>query len=183
MISSAIWCKISTCKFFKDYKLHEPYGLVQFCCLRKIYSCLLTPNYTWNHVVTCTKYTCITLEVFCLLRSLNVSEERPSLYHMTFKLITTSDRTEFLFDCVASLFSMKFHSRLESFNWIGLWPLCVQGVTRSEKWHLTFYKARSETSLVYWPNISYYQSLGNMITPILLKRFFCSILSSSQYCT
>ena len=31
---------------------------------------------------------------------------------MTFKLITNSDRTEFLFDCVASLFSMKFHTDL-----------------------------------------------------------------------
>ena len=29
-----------------------PYGLVQFCCLRKIYSCLLTPNCGRNHVIT-----------------------------------------------------------------------------------------------------------------------------------
>ena len=32
--------EISTCKCFKDYKLHLPYGLVEFCC-RKIYSRLL----------------------------------------------------------------------------------------------------------------------------------------------
>ena len=26
---------ISTCKLFKDYKLHLPQGLLQFCCLEK----------------------------------------------------------------------------------------------------------------------------------------------------
>ena len=40
------------CKFYKDYKLHSPYGLVQCCRLWKICSCLLTPNCTRNHVVT-----------------------------------------------------------------------------------------------------------------------------------
>ena len=40
------------CKFYKDYKLHAPYGLVQCCCLWKIFSCLLTPNCSRNHVVT-----------------------------------------------------------------------------------------------------------------------------------
>ena len=42
---------ISTCKFFKEYKLHPSYGLVQFCCFWKIYSCLWTPNYTRNQVI------------------------------------------------------------------------------------------------------------------------------------
>ena len=46
---------INTCKFFKDYKLYLPYGLVQFCFLWKICSCLLTPNRTRNHVITNTK--------------------------------------------------------------------------------------------------------------------------------
>ena len=40
------------CKFYKDYKLHAPYGLVQCCCLWKVFSCLLTPNCSRNHVVT-----------------------------------------------------------------------------------------------------------------------------------
>ena len=40
------------CKFYKDYKLHAPHGLVQCCCLWKIFSCLLTPNCSRNHVVT-----------------------------------------------------------------------------------------------------------------------------------
>ena len=43
MISLAI-CVINTCKLSKDYKFHLPYGLVIFCCLWKIYSCLLTPS-------------------------------------------------------------------------------------------------------------------------------------------
>ena len=30
------------------------YGLVQFCCLWKIYSCVFTPNCTRNHVITYT---------------------------------------------------------------------------------------------------------------------------------
>ena len=46
---------VSTCKFFKNYKLHLPHGLVQFCCLWKIYKCLLTPNKHRNHVITNTK--------------------------------------------------------------------------------------------------------------------------------
>ena len=41
-----------TCKFFEAYKLHLPYGLVQFCCHRKIYEFLLTPNCTQSHGVT-----------------------------------------------------------------------------------------------------------------------------------
>ena len=47
---------ISTCKFFKDYKLHLPYGFVQFCCLWKIYSCL-APSCKRNHVITYTNHT------------------------------------------------------------------------------------------------------------------------------
>ena len=43
IISLAI-CVINTCKLSKDYKFHLPYGLVIFCCLWKIYSCLLTPS-------------------------------------------------------------------------------------------------------------------------------------------
>ena len=46
---------ISSCKFFTDYKLHLPNGFVQFCSLWKIYSCQLTPNFTWSHVLTYTK--------------------------------------------------------------------------------------------------------------------------------
>ena len=43
---------ISTWNFFEVYKLHLPYRLVQFCCLLKIYKCLLTPNCTQSHSVT-----------------------------------------------------------------------------------------------------------------------------------
>ena len=49
------WLKTSVffmqheCKIFKDYKLHLHYGLVQFCCLWKIYSCILTPNCARNN--------------------------------------------------------------------------------------------------------------------------------------
>ena len=32
--------------------MHLPYGLVQFCCRRKIYECLLTPNCNQSHGVT-----------------------------------------------------------------------------------------------------------------------------------
>ena len=42
---------ISICKFSEDYTWHLPYGLVQFCYLRKIYQCLLTPNCTRNHAI------------------------------------------------------------------------------------------------------------------------------------
>ena len=47
--------KISTCKFYKDLKLHKPVRQVQFCCLWKIYSYLLEimllPK-TTNHFVS-----------------------------------------------------------------------------------------------------------------------------------
>ena len=43
---------ISICKFFIDYKLHSPYGMMQFCCLWKIYLFFLTLNCTWNRVIT-----------------------------------------------------------------------------------------------------------------------------------
>ena len=33
MISLVIWCNVNIGKFLKDYKLHLPYGHVQFCCL------------------------------------------------------------------------------------------------------------------------------------------------------
>lgn len=46
----------STWKFFKDYKLHLPSGLTQFCCLWKIYTCLVTPNCARNDVITYTSF-------------------------------------------------------------------------------------------------------------------------------
>ena len=52
---------ISNWNFFKDYKLHSPYGLVQFCCVWKIYQCLWTPNCKRNHVTTFTN----NMEIFC----------------------------------------------------------------------------------------------------------------------
>ena len=42
MISSAIWNKKKTSKFFKDYKkLHEPVGRVQFVVFEKLTSAYL----------------------------------------------------------------------------------------------------------------------------------------------
>ena len=52
MISPVIWCNVNIGKFFKDYKLHLPYGLVQFCCLWKIYSWSFTSNCIRNHVIS-----------------------------------------------------------------------------------------------------------------------------------
>ena len=51
----------STWNFFKDCKLHSPYGLIQFCCVWKIYQCLLTPNCKRNHATTFTN----NMEIFC----------------------------------------------------------------------------------------------------------------------
>ena len=44
--------------FFKDHKLHSPYGLMQFCFLWKSYSCLFIPNCTRNLVITYTNKGC-----------------------------------------------------------------------------------------------------------------------------
>ena len=43
----------------------RPIGFVQFCCIRKIYSCLLTPNCT--HISTYTNYIWIKCEVYFLI--------------------------------------------------------------------------------------------------------------------
>ena len=48
-------------KFLKDYKLREPYGLVQFCCPWKIYWCLLTSICKRNHVIA---YNCFFVYTF-----------------------------------------------------------------------------------------------------------------------
>ena len=55
---------IITCRYFKDYKLHLLYGLVQCCCLWNIYSCLFTPNCTWNNVVTYANINAIIFRLF-----------------------------------------------------------------------------------------------------------------------
>ena len=47
---------LSNWNFFKDYN-----GLIQFCCVWKIYQCLLTPNCKRNHVTTFTN----DMEIFC----------------------------------------------------------------------------------------------------------------------
>ena len=47
VISLAVWCN-------KHLSIFQVPGLVQFCCLRKTYSCLLTPKRTRNQVITYT---------------------------------------------------------------------------------------------------------------------------------
>jgi hypothetical protein len=58
MVSCAIWKNIQSCEFFKDFKLHLSFGLMQFwSSLRHGPMKILMhvfPNCTWNHTTTYT---------------------------------------------------------------------------------------------------------------------------------
>ena len=57
MIWSAIWCLVSSSKFFKDNEIARTRWASANFSLWNIYKCLFTPNYTRNHFVTYQRFT------------------------------------------------------------------------------------------------------------------------------